>query len=106
MRDLGFETLLADTVQAPIIVTFRMPADRRFDFPRFYDNLSERGFIIYPGKLSIAESFRIGCIGAIGVVEMQAAVAAVKATLTAMGIDELASMPTDRTGCSSKVGTQ
>jgi len=105
MRDLGFETLLADTVQAPIIVTFRMPVDRRFDFPRFYDDLSERGFIIYPGKLSIADSFRIGCIGAIGVVEMQAAVAAVKATLTAMGIDKLASMPADQTGCSSKVGT-
>ena len=106
MRDLGFETLLADTVQAPIIVTFRMPVDGRFDFARFYDDLSERGFIIYPGKLSIADSFRIGCIGAIGVAEMRAAVAAVKATLTAMGIDELASMPTDQTGCSSKAGAQ
>ena len=105
MRELGFETLLADTVQAPIIVTFRMPADRRFDFAWFYDDLSERGFIIYPGKLSIVDSFRIGCIGAIGVAEMQAAVAAIKATLTAMGIDELASTPTDQTGCSRKVGT-
>ena len=96
MRDLGFKTLLADAVQAPIIVTFLMPADRRFDFPRFYDGLSQRGFIIYPGKLSIADSFRIGCIGALGQVEMQAAVAAVKATLAAMGIDDLAPMPTDR----------
>ena len=96
MRDLGFKTLLADTVQAPIIVTFVMPTDRRFDFPRFYDDLSERGFVIYPGKLSIADSFRIGCIGALGQVEMQAAVAAVKATLTAMGIDDLAAMPTDK----------
>ena len=96
MRDLGFKTLLADAVQAPIIVTFLMPADRRFDFPRFYDGLSQRGFIIYPGKLSIADSFRIGCIGALGQVEMQAAVAAVKATLAAMGIDDLAPMPTDK----------
>ncbi len=96
MRDLGFKTLLADAVQAPIIVTFLMPADRRFDFPRFYDDLSQRGFIIYPGKLSIADSFRIGCIGALGQVEMQAAVAAVKATLAAMGIDDLAPMPTDK----------
>lgn len=99
MRDLGFETLLADGVQAPIIVTFLMPADRRFDFPRFYDDLSERGFIIYPGKLSIADSFRIGCIGALGVAEMQAAVAAVKATLEAMGIDDLAATPTDQAHC-------
>ena len=96
MRDLGFKTLLADAVQAPIIVTFLMPADRRFDFPRFYDGLSQRGFIIYPGKLSIADSFRIGCIGALGQVEMQAAVAAVKATLAAMGLDDLAPMPTDK----------
>lgn len=95
MRDLGFQTLLSDTKQAPIIVTFLMPADRRFDFPRFYDDLSERGFIIYPGKLSIADSFRIGCIGALGVAEIQAAVAAVKATLEAMGINDLASMPMD-----------
>ena len=96
MRDLGFKTLLADAMQAPIIVTFLMPVDRRFDFPRFYDDLSQRGFIIYPGKLSIADSFRIGCIGALGQVEMQAAVAAVKATLAAMGIDDLAPMPTDK----------
>ena len=72
-----------------------MPADRRFDLIRFYDDLSERGFIIYPGKLSIADSFRIGCIGALGVAEIQAAVAAVKATLEAMGINDLASIPRD-----------
>lgn len=106
MRELGFETLLADTVQAPIIVTFLMPTDRRFEFTRFYDDLSERGFIIYPGKLSIADSFRIGCIGALGVAEMQAAVAAVKATLEAMGIDDLAAMPTDQTVYSSRMRTK
>jgi len=90
MRELGFETLLADAVQAPIIVTFLMPTHRRFDFARFYDELSERGFVIYPGKLTVAASFRIGCIGALGATEMQAALAAVKATLTAMDIDTLA----------------
>ncbi len=105
MRELGFETLLADEVQGPIIVTFVMPADRRFDFPRFYDDLSARGFVIYPGKLSLADSFRIGCIGALGAAEMQAAVAAVKATLEAMGIDDLASIRTDQTGFSSRMET-
>ena len=55
--------------------------------------MSERGFVIYPGKLSIADSFRIGCIGALGAAEMEAAIAAVKATLEAMGIDDLAPMP-------------
>ena len=43
LRGLGFETLLADAVQAPIIVTFRAPADPGWDFETFYDLLAERG---------------------------------------------------------------
>jgi 2-aminoethylphosphonate-pyruvate transaminase len=105
MRDLGFETLLDDTLQAPIIITFLMPTDRRFDFTRFYDDISQRGFVIYPGKLSLADSFRIGCIGAVGGSEMRAAVAAVKATLAAMGIDDLASKPADQASCAGRMGT-
>ena len=66
MRALGFETLLPDALQAPIIVTFRMPADPRFQFEAFYDRLRERGYVIYPGKLTVADSFRIGCIGRLG----------------------------------------
>ncbi len=57
MRALGFEPLLPDRLQAPIIVTFRMPADPRFVFQAFYDRLKERGYVIYPGKLTVAESF-------------------------------------------------
>ncbi len=64
MGRLGFTPYLAPEVQAPIIATFRSPAG--FDFARFYAALSERGFVIYPGKLSQAETFRIGCIGALG----------------------------------------
>ncbi len=51
MRRLGFETLLPDHLQAPIIVTFHMPADKNFVFQAFYDKLRERNFVIYPGKL-------------------------------------------------------
>jgi 2-aminoethylphosphonate-pyruvate transaminase len=105
MRALGFETLLRDAVQAPIIITFLMPADPRFEFARFYDDMSARGFVIYPGKLTLADSFRIGCIGALGAVEMQQAVAAAKATLEAMGIDDLALMPTNQTGSLNRMGT-
>ena len=64
MRGLGFETLLGDAVQAPIIVTFRAPADPAWGFQAFYDRLAERGFVIYPDKLAQVESFRVGCIGA------------------------------------------
>jgi 2-aminoethylphosphonate-pyruvate transaminase len=86
MRDLGFETLLPEDVQAPIIVTFRMPADPNFVFAAFYEGMRARGFVIYPGKLTTAESFRIGCIGRIGPREISNAVAAVAATLAEMGV--------------------
>lgn len=86
MRALGFETLLPDHLQAPIIVTFRMPADPAFVFADFYDRLRQRGFVIYPGKLTVADSFRIGCIGRLGAEEMTAAVAAIRSTLSEMGV--------------------
>jgi 2-aminoethylphosphonate-pyruvate transaminase len=103
MRELGFEALLADDIQAPIIVTFLMPLHHLFDFTRFYDDLSARGFVIYPGKLAVADSFRIGCIGALGTAEMRAALAAVKATLEAMGINHLAA--TDQTSSFNRTET-
>ncbi len=86
MRALGFETLLADRLQAPIIVTFRMPADPLFEFQGFYDRLAGRGYLIYPGKLTVAESFRIGCIGRLGRAQMRGAVEAVGAVLAEMGV--------------------
>jgi len=86
MRRLGFETLLPDRLQAPIIVTFHMPADPRFVFETFYDKLRKRGYVIYPGKLTVADSFRIGCIGRLGEAEMTGALAAIEAVLAEMGV--------------------
>lgn len=86
MRALGFETLLPDHLQAPIIVTFHMPADPNFDFQLFYDKLRERNYVIYPGKLTVADSFRIGCIGRIGAAEMTGALEAVKAVMAELGV--------------------
>jgi 2-aminoethylphosphonate-pyruvate transaminase len=86
MRALGFETLLPDALQTPIIVTFHMPSDPAFVFQSFYDNLGERGFVIYPGKLTVADSFRIGCIGRLGEEEIRGALAAVGETLSQMGV--------------------
>jgi 2-aminoethylphosphonate-pyruvate transaminase len=86
MREMGFVSLLRDELQAPVIVTFHMPADPKFDFKQFYDKLNERGFVIYPGKLTIAESFRIGCIGRLGETEMRAALGAIRETIREMGV--------------------
>ncbi len=66
MERLGFRRFLAPAVQAPIIATFYQPTASWFHFPAFYQALAARGFLIYPGKLSQADTFRIGCIGAIG----------------------------------------
>lgn len=86
MQALGFETLLSGNLQAPIIITFKMPADPAFDFQRFYDNLKDRGFIIYPGKLTVAPSFRMGCIGHLGKTEMEATLKAVREVLAEMKV--------------------
>ncbi|PSC03624.1 2-aminoethylphosphonate--pyruvate transaminase [Alsobacter soli] len=86
MRALGFETLLPDDLQAPIIVTFHMPTDRRFVFQSFYDKLKDRGFVIYPGKLTVADSFRIGCIGRLNTDHMNQALDAVREVLAELGV--------------------
>lgn len=86
MRAMGFETLLPDRLQAPIIVTFRMPADPKFEFERFYDLLRDKGYVIYPGKLTVADSFRIGCIGRLGEAEMKGALVAIRQTMDELGV--------------------
>ena len=93
MRRLGFETLLPDAVQAPIIVTFHMPADPRFAFESFYERMRCRGYVIYPGKLTAAPSFRIGCIGRLGPAEMRGALAALESILEEMGVSSGAPVP-------------
>ena len=48
--------------------------------------MRDRGFVIYPGKLTVAETFRIGCIGRLGADDMSAAVTAVRETIMALGV--------------------
>lgn len=86
MRAMGFRPLLPDAVQAPIIVTFHTPADPRFDFKALYDRLAERGYLIYPGKLTKIDSFRIGCIGRLSEADIRGALAAIREVLAEMGV--------------------
>jgi 2-aminoethylphosphonate-pyruvate transaminase len=88
MREIGFSTLLDDEWLSPIITTFFCPADPKFTFKRFYDELKARNFIIYPGKLTEAESFRIGCIGQLDEGVMRQLLTAVRETLEVMGVKD------------------
>jgi len=90
MRSLGVSTFLADEVQAPIIVTFLAPADPAFDFPTLYRRVRDKGYILYPGKLTTVNTFRVGCIGAIDAATVRRAVAAIGDSLVEMGVDTLA----------------
>jgi 2-aminoethylphosphonate-pyruvate transaminase len=82
MAPLGFEPYLEPGLQSAVIATFRPPRDRVFVFNDFYRALADNGFVIYPGKLSQEETFRIGCIGAVGPRDFRRLVACV-ATLAA-----------------------
>jgi 2-aminoethylphosphonate-pyruvate transaminase len=86
MRELGFETLLSDRWLSPIIVTFFCPAHEKFVFSRFYELMKDKGFIIYPGKLTVVESFRVGCIGRMDEHVMRRVVEAAKQALAEMGV--------------------
>jgi 2-aminoethylphosphonate-pyruvate transaminase len=77
MRNLGFETLLDDELQSPIITTFISPKSSEFDFVEFYNRLKNRGFVIYPGKVTDYQCFRIGNIGDIHANDMENLIATV-----------------------------
>ena len=78
MRRLGFREYLAPERQSDIIASFHYPTDGDFDFDEFYRQLAARGFVIYPGKVSRADCFRIGTIGRLGVMEIEALLAAIE----------------------------
>jgi 2-aminoethylphosphonate-pyruvate transaminase len=87
MSGLGFQPFLDPAIQAPIIVTFHAPIDPAYDFTAFYAAVRARGFLLYPGKLTAMETFRVGCIGAIGPQDITQAVHAVRLALADLGIN-------------------
>ena len=86
MAALGFRPFLRPEIQAPIIVTFLAPGAPHYDFKAFYAAAKARGFLLYPGKLTQVETFRVGCIGAIGRREIEQAVHAVSLALADLGV--------------------
>jgi 2-aminoethylphosphonate-pyruvate transaminase len=86
LTELGFATFLPAPLQAPVIVTVRMPADPEFDFGKLYDALNDQGIVLYPGAVTEERSFRIGCIGQVFEPDMNRALAAIGDWLKATGI--------------------
>ena len=65
LKEIGINSIIDKTVQSPIITTFIYPNNINLSFNEFYKKLKERGFIIYPGKLTKENTFRVGNIGKI-----------------------------------------
>jgi 2-aminoethylphosphonate-pyruvate transaminase len=86
MTRLGFKLFLDPKHQAPVIVTFHAPSDPNYDFQKFYDRVREKGFVLYPGKLTQVDTLRVGCIGAIDEHVIRAAVHAIADTVAEQNI--------------------
>ncbi len=87
MRAMGFQEYLEREDQGYIITSFRYPPHPNFDFDEFYKRLNDRGYVIYPGKVSQAECFRIGTIGRIFESDVNDLLAALREVVAEMGIE-------------------
>ena len=87
MEALGFQAYVPRENSSPIIATFLYPRHPRWDFGDFYVRLSQRGFLIYPGKLTRTECFRLGNIGRLYTDDVKALLHAIRAVLTEMGVE-------------------
>lgn len=86
MQQLGFKEYLKPEDQGYIITSFLYPDDPNFSFEKFYDILNRKDYVIYPGKVSNADCFRIGNIGRIFETDVKALLAAIAETITEMGV--------------------
>ncbi|MBN8892797.1 MAG: 2-aminoethylphosphonate--pyruvate transaminase [Rhodospirillales bacterium 70-18] len=89
MRQMGFATVVPDEYASPIVATFHNPDHPNFSFQKLFEGMKTRGFIIFPGRLALADTFRIGCMGDVTEADMAEAMAAVADTMREMGIGGL-----------------
>lgn len=86
LQRLGLEPFLPAAWQAPIIVTVHAPKHANWNFSEFYRRVKARGVVLYPGKLTTVETFRVGCIGALQAADIEMALDAMRRSLDEMGI--------------------
>lgn len=88
MRQMGFTTVVPDEFASPIVATFHNPDHPAFSFQALFEGMKKRGFIIFPGRLALANTFRIGCMGEVTETDMSEAMQAVADTLEEMGVTQ------------------
>jgi 2-aminoethylphosphonate-pyruvate transaminase len=89
MRQMGFTTVVPDAFASPIVATFHNPDHKAFSFQALFEGMKRRGFIIFPGRLALENTFRIGCMGAVTEADIADAMEAVAETMQEMGVTEL-----------------
>lgn len=85
-QGLGFRCLLPAELRSPIITSFIYPDDPRFTFNSFYEAMKRRRFVLYPGKVSRAETFRVGTIGHVFPDDFRQLVSATGEALAELGV--------------------
>ena len=83
---LGLKTYLEKKDQGYIITSFLFPESESFDFTQFYEKLHQRGQVIYQGKLSDTNCFRIGNIGQLYLHDIEILLTAIKEVLLEMSV--------------------
>lgn len=89
MRQMGFTTVVPDEFASPIVATFHNPDHPAFSFQKLFEGMQARGFIIFPGRLALADTFRIGCMGDVTEDDMGEAMTAIAEVMTEMGVTGL-----------------
>jgi 2-aminoethylphosphonate-pyruvate transaminase len=87
MRQRGFTTVVPDEFASPIVASFHNPDHPAFSFPAF-EGLKKRGFIIFPGRLALADTFHIGCMGDATKADMSDAMETIPDTVNEMGVTD------------------
>lgn len=72
LDELGFHDVIKREWQSGLVVSVLYPDDANWDFEKIHDYCYERGFTIYPGKISNADTFRLCALGAIDVQDIEA----------------------------------
>ncbi len=86
MRQMGFQTVVPDAAASPIVATFHNPDHPAFRFDALFEGMKQRGFVIFPGRLALANTFRLGCMGAVTGEDIARAMTAVAQTMAEMGV--------------------